>query len=165
MENYLNSLQQLINQCNWPACLVLSLTLPDICANHATNYQGGSQARYSQWFKEYTLHNYRHEIGADHEVHIFLSGDDFYALRCSLLHEGGTSISHQRARDVLDDFEFVTPPLSGGSRHNNQSNNKLQLQIDIFSQEILDACTNWWSGLSLSQQNSINSKLLTIHQI
>jgi hypothetical protein len=165
MENYLNSLQQLIVQCNWPACLIISLTLPDICAKHITRYQGGSQARYSQWFNEYMLHNYKHEIGADHEVHVFLSGDDCYALRCSLLHEGSTSISHQSARDVLDDFEFVTPPVRGGSIHNNQFNTKLQLQIDVFSKEILDACTKWWSELSPSQQNSINSKLLTIRQI
>lgn len=73
---------------------------------------------------------------------MFLSPSDCYALRCALLHEGRAEITEQRAREALDRFHFIEPPKSG-MVHCNQSDNVLQLQVDIFCQDIINALRAW----------------------
>lgn len=161
MDKFIHSLKLAIEAKNWHAALIIALTLPDICSKHHTN-KGGSEARYTAWFNEFLLDKYTSYIGSAREKHVFLSGSDCYALRCALLHEGGDIITKQRAREALDNFYFVTPPRSG-LVHMNQSNRTLQLQIDIFSQDVLTACQQWWDGMNQKQQNEINDKLVTVH--
>lgn len=55
--------------------------------------------------------------------------------------------SHQRARKVLDRFQFVAPPPSG-MIHCNRSGSKLQLQVDIFCRDICDGIKDWISSIS-----------------
>lgn len=163
MNDFINSLEQLINQCNWYAALVLALTLPDICAKHSSATSTGSQARYAAWFNQYVAPNYTYNTGVDRIPHIFLNGNDCYALRCSLLHEGGSVTGHQQAHDILDNFQFVSPPVGGGTIHCNQSDSVLQLQIDIFSLDMLNACKQWWSEQTDEEKVEISSKLLTVY--
>jgi hypothetical protein len=49
----------------------------------------------------------------------------------------------QRARKALHDFHFITPPGNGSVIHNNQSNNTLQLQVDIFAFDVAIAVDDW----------------------
>ena len=85
---------------------------------------------------------YSSHIGPSYTLHVFLSPSDCYALRCALLHEGREEITEQCARDALDRFHFIEPPKSG-SIHCNQIDNILQLQIDIFCQDIVNALKSW----------------------
>jgi len=162
MEKFIAALRQTIQDQNWHATLVVALTLPDICGRHAFPAITGGQERYTKWFDQYLSRNYVSRGGADGIQHIFLSGRDCYALRCSLLHEGTSAISHQRARVALNNFHFITPP-KGGRIHLNQIDNKLQLQIDIFGEEVASACEKWWSSLSNSEQEGIDAQLLQIY--
>ena len=162
MDKFIESLKLAIESENWYATLIIALTLPDICSKYHTN-QGKSEARYTTWFNEFLLEKYTSHVGPNHEKHIFLSGSDCYALRCALVHEGSDTIAKQKAWKALDNFHFVVPP-SSGLVHMNQSDNTLQLQIDIFSNDVLDACENWWNSLGSPQQAEVNKKLLIVHQ-
>jgi hypothetical protein len=81
-------------------------------------------------------------VGA-RKPHVFLHGEDTYALRCAVLHEGVDDIDNQRAREALGSFLFVEPPAGRSSIHCNQSNGVLQLQVDIFCGDICDGVDKW----------------------
>jgi hypothetical protein len=89
------------------------------------------------------LPKYSARVGAESTPHVFLSPSDCYALRCALLHEGREEITEQRAREVLDRFHFIEPPPSG-QIHCNQINNVLQLQVDIFCNDVLSGLREWF---------------------
>jgi len=151
MEHLINSVKQSIENKNWYGALTLVLILPDIAGKiEHPNY--GSGKRYADWFDKYILDNYKANIGPDGIEHIFLSGNDCYALRCAYLHEGKSDIVKQRARDVLDDFEFLIPPLNNWKVHKNQANNKLQLQVNIFCQDIINGIEDWRKDISSDEE-------------
>src|SRR5687768_8735608 len=97
MDKLIDSVELAIATENWYAALMTAITLPDI-AGKIEFPNAHSQKRYADWFERYMRDKYK-----------FLSGDDCYALRCSLLHEGVSRISHQRAKEILDDFQFNIP--------------------------------------------------------
>ena len=55
-------------------------------------------------------------------------------------------ILHQRARQALDRFHFVQPPV-GGLIHCNQFDEVLQLQVDIFCEDVCKATDLWLSDV------------------
>ncbi|WP_169801568.1 hypothetical protein [Hydrogenophaga palleronii] len=85
---------------------------------------------------------YTRLIGPHREKHVFLCAEDFYALRCSYLHEG-SDVLEQRARKALNDFHFISPMKDGSLIHMNQSNGTLQLQADIFAMDVAEAVDAW----------------------
>lgn len=165
MENFIAATRQAIQQQNWHATLMLALTLPDICSRYAYPTITGSQERYITWFDQYLLKSYVHPVGPDRQAITFLSGRDCYALRCSLLHEGGSDITQQRAREVLDNFYFLIPPPVARVHLNRISGTKLQLQIDIFGEEVASACDEWWASLDERDRENINQDMLRVQSI
>lgn len=167
MENLINSIKQSLENRNWYAALTLALTLPDIAGKIEYPTQRSSRNRYCEWFDNYILDYYTAKVGPEKIEIIFLSGRDCYALRCAYLHEGNSEITGQSARDVLDDFQFVAP-LEKNSivLHNNRIHDKLQLQVDIFCNDIINGINNWVAtnsddGRKLEQLNNY----LTIYEI
>lgn len=71
-----------------------------------------------------------------------MSGADCYALRCALLHEGSDSILRQYAREALERFAFVAPS-PGREIHCNQLGTALQLQVDIFCEDVCKGVDRW----------------------
>ncbi|WP_420957575.1 hypothetical protein [Burkholderia gladioli] len=161
MERFTTAVREAIAQRNWYSSLAMALTLPDVCANLETPDQG-SRARYVRWFEEWVQDKYTSHFGLDRTI--FLSGNDCYALRCSYLHEGAGDIQGQRAREALDRFHFITPPPGGSIVHNNRINAALQLQVDIFANDIADSVDAWSSSVKENPdiQTRIGS-LLIIH--
>ena len=135
MESFVKALELSLISKNWYSVLFLCLTLPDICGK--VDYpDAGSKQRTINWFKKYIEPSYTiTSCGSDR---VFLSGADFYALRCALLHEGQDDISTQRAREVLEKFKFVQPLHQGIHIHNNMLNNTLQLQVDQLGKDVLN---------------------------
>ncbi|HEX7109283.1 MAG TPA: hypothetical protein VF224_08585, partial [Aestuariivirga sp.] len=112
---------------------------------------------------KWLLPKYTACVGPNRTKHVFLFGEDCYALRCSYLHQGKDDIGAQRARKVLDSFHFITPPTNG-IVHNNQSNNKLQLQVDIFCRDIIAAVDTWVASVESSKEiRDKIASLLIIH--
>jgi hypothetical protein len=141
MRHLVIAVERAIADGNHHAALALALTLPDICGriDDASAKVGD---RYSAWFNRYMAHCYVHHVGPLHIRHEFLTGADFYALRCAVLHEGRDQITEQRARKVLERFMFVVPP-PGAEVHNTQYGAMLQLQVDVFCRQLLSGVEQW----------------------
>ena len=151
MNDLVSSTRSAISQKNWYAALTLALTLPDICG-YIEDPTKSSGARYSDWFTSYVASRY--SSGG----HQFLSGGDCYALRCAFLHQGEVDISAQRARQALDSFHFIAPPGRGCVFHMNQSDGKLQLQVDLFAEDICRGVDSW---LSAKASDPVSSQRLS----
>jgi len=131
---------------NWYAALFMALVIPDISgALEHPNEKSG--VRYINWYNKYMLPKYSSVMGPLQELHVFLSGDDCYALRCSLLHEGTADIEKQRNSKILESVHFNEPSDKGGMLHCNQSKNVLQLQVDIFCNDFIGGAHQWLSDV------------------
>src|SRR5687768_14320942 len=145
MQALLDSVRQAIADRNWYAALTLTLTLPDICGKVDTP-ELGSNKRYAAWFDNYVGPTYKTQFAHEPTPHIFLSGNDCYALRCSFLHEGTSDITAQRAREALEHFIFLAPK-EVGSMHICQTGNKLILEVDKFCADILAGIQKWFNDI------------------
>jgi hypothetical protein len=161
MIRFTQAIEKSLNEENWYSALTLAIALPDICANVCSPNEG-SQRRYVKWYNQYMLPKYTFCVGPDQEEHVFLQGDDCYALRCALLHEGTHDISEQRAQQAIDNFNFVVPP-KGWTVHNNKSGKALQLQVDVFCRDICSSVNQWLTDKSFS--NGEFDTFLTITDI
>ena len=138
MRQFIAAVNKALENENWYAALFISLTLPDICGKVQYHCLNSSEKRYVQWFNKYLSNKYTHGVGPDRQKHVFLSGEDCYALRCSLLHEGADVISHQRCRKVLDSFLFLTTG-SHCNYCNVNGHTFLQLNVSNFCKDICDS--------------------------
>jgi uncharacterized protein YfbU (UPF0304 family) len=163
MKELINAVQISLQTKNWHAALFVALALPDICSKLECPNSKKSQGRYITWFNRYLSDKYIHEVGADHQRHVFLTGEDCYALRCAYLHEGSDEITEQTCQQVLNNFKFTTD-LSHLNYINNGDNKTLQLQVETFCKEICTAVGQWLRDVSTNNevQNRI-SKMLKIH--
>lgn len=164
MEHLTNAVRQAVDQRNWYAALGLALTFPDICGL-VEGTQRDSRKRYIRWCNEYLTPQYTHQIGADRQEHVFLSGKDCYALRCAVLHEGSDEIINQAAQEALESFRFVAPTL-GFYIHNNQEDAQLQLQVDVFCLDICRGVERWMEAMK--QKGDAQSRLgalMKVHPI
>jgi len=156
MERFLNSIKNSLENKNWYSALALALSVPDICAKISYPAEKSSKKRYIAWYNSYMIDKYTSYIGANKEKHVFLCGEDCYALRCSFLHEGRDNIEKQKAQEALDKFHF-TIPKHGFTIHNNQINKVLQLQIDVFCNDICESVRLWnkEEGVNKEYQNTL----------
>lgn len=165
MSNFTNAVKDSLKQENWYSALTLALTLPDICGKLENPNQSSSK-RYVNWFDTYLKKKY--SIDAWGEEHIFISGKDAYALRCSYLHGGEGEISSQRIKTLLEEFVFLAPKFVNGEytgSHCNQFNNILQLRVDLFCLDICNAVEEWVSNNCEKQRiQKIAHNMLEIHE-
>ena len=146
IDRYLDSIIRSLESKNWYAALFIALAIPDICgALEHPNEKSG--VRYVNWYNKYMLTKYSSTLGPLQELHVFLSGDDCYALRCSLLHEGTGDIEKQKISKILESVRFNEPSDKGGMLHRNQFKNVLQLQVDIFCNDFISAAHQWLSDV------------------
>ncbi|AIF51988.1 hypothetical protein [Pelosinus sp. UFO1] len=160
---FVDAVRKSINEQNWYAALALALALPDMCSKLESPNLLNTGMRYKNWYNKYMLLKYTRKIGANETTHVFLNADDFYALRCSYLHQGSQDITGQKARKILEDFNFVAPH-GRGTIHLNKLNNTLQLQVDIFCEDICVAIERWINDV-LDNNDKIKERaelLLTI---
>ena len=163
MNELIAAVRRAVDTENWYAALFLTLALPDICS-WMESPQKGTRERYEDWFNRYMLATYSSDIGADRRLHVFLSGADCYALRCCLLHEGGEDISHQRAREALKRFQF-TAPDPRVMAHRNQVGDMLQLQVDIFCEEMCAGVERWAKDKDVDSAPEVKARLATLLRI
>jgi hypothetical protein len=129
-----------LQQENWYAALTLALTLPDICSN-LEEPSHRSRQRYTRWFDTHVGPKYSFDRGWDRGVHVILSGNDCYALRCAMLHSGTDDTTEHAAREAVDLFQFLAP--LGPLIHGNSHGRTLQLQVDVFCLDICEAADQW----------------------
>lgn len=160
MDQFLTSIQKSIAERNWHAALYMCLTLPDVCSRLESEDDKTNGMRYAAWFNRYMGHLYTRSLSG--ETVKFMSGDDCYVLRCSMLHEGISEVSHQRKKGVLDRFFFSVMPqhciLVDG--------NVLQLNVAIFCGEIASAVKTWQSEFLLNHTDKRHKldDLVVVHE-
>ncbi|MFH0828634.1 MAG: hypothetical protein V1907_00415 [Candidatus Kerfeldbacteria bacterium] len=132
MDRFTDAIRKSISDQNWFAALFLSLCMPDICGSLETpDEQVGP--RYKRWFGANLATSYSS----------MFSAEDCYSFRCSCLHQGLDThqrMSHER-------IHFITPPPRGNVVHCNMFNNVLQLQIDIFCEDVAMAVDSWYEAV------------------
>lgn len=157
MQHFVDAARLASEQKNWYAALSLALTLPDICGRIAYPALGkASEKRVVSWFHTYLAPSYPMQ---------FMTGGDFYALRCAYLHQGEFSLVGQSAKKVLDRFHLTTP--GAGIIHCNllirqdaqgkRSDPTLQLSVDRFCEEICQAVEHWLADVA--QDARVQSEL------
>lgn len=150
MHRFTDSIRKALNCGDWYGALTTALILPDICGRLETPNEHSS-TRYQRWFDQWIKESYTDEVCG--VKHVFLRGSDCYALRCSLLHEGGDNIANQKAREILNDFIFVVPP-PGSIFHKVQlGESTLALQVSIFCKDIAAAVDKWFEEVALSNDD------------
>ena len=171
MNQLIESLERALNCRNWYAALFIALSLPDICVS-ATQPRT-SRKGYAEWFDAYVQPKYSIQPPTRMPTR-FLSGNDCYAFRCAFLHEGMGNITGQSARESLNSFIFVAPMPNGLCLHNNMKimlsadgseMRILQLQVDLFSKEIIAGVEDWREGLTEQQLDKFERGLLRIQQL
>ncbi|WP_448328843.1 hypothetical protein [Sulfitobacter sp. M13] len=155
MDSFTSAVDAALASKNWYAALALTLVLPDICGR-LENPDLGSGERYAGWFQIWVEPAYTAHVGAANKKHVFLSGADCYALRCSLLHQGEVDISQQRAREALDNFHFLAP-RDGSFIHCNQRGGQLILQVDQFCRDVCTGVEKW--SESVAQVDEVQNRL------
>ena len=158
IDRYLDSIIKSLESKNWYAALFIALAIPDICGA-LEHPDTSSSVRYVSWYDKYMLPKYSSTMGALHEPHVFLSGDDCYALRCSLLHEGTGDVEKQKISKILKSVRFNEPP-DKGMMHRTQLKNVLQLQVDAFCNDIIDATHQWLSDVQGDASIQARTQLL-----
>ncbi|MNM07797.1 hypothetical protein D3C81_178520 [compost metagenome] len=163
MERFTNSLRSSVDHEDWYVALAAALALPDICGALITP-KAGNRARYTAWFDAWMAHHYTFNLPGI-GVHCMLSGDECYQLRCSYLHAGQDDIAGRGARKILDRFKFVEP-IPGSYIHGNQNGATLQLQVDVFCYEMLNAVDNWARNVAEDAEIQARMReLLKIHKL
>jgi hypothetical protein len=142
MDHLVAAVRQAVADNNPYAALTLALTLPDVCGSLQAP-DDGSRKRYVAWWDQYLLPTYTLRIGPAQTTHVFLNGDDCYALRCAVLHQGSDDITEQRARQVISRFRFVEPGINDTIYHRNTIDDVLNLDVYFFCEELCQGVEAW----------------------
>lgn len=112
-------------------------------------------------FEEYNIkYNEAFVKSVDDEDYVFLNGYEAFKLRCSILHDGK---SRTRGKEVTN-FEFVIPKKDFMVHCNMIEKQTLQLQIDIFCNQMADAVDKWHESKKEDKEIIIRiESLLKIH--
>lgn len=138
----ISSVRDSVRSGNWYAALAGALALPDIAAK--LDGRPGNSQRFVSWFDDYLLPKYTTSIPNLPVPHVFLSGEDCYALRCAFLHGGDFDITSERIRDVLNRFVFVAPPANRRAhRIQGDGGSTLLLQVNLFCEDVCVATEEW----------------------
>ncbi len=161
MQDLVNAVKASLKDKNWYGALFIALALPDICGKMDGKISG-SQARYVVWFDKYLKKEYTRQVDPDYREIVFLSGEDCYALRCAMLHEGSDEVSGQRCRDVLNKIKFTTD-MSHLNRIDAGDHCTLQLQVFEFCEEILNGVAQWL--IDVLPDQGVQEKMLQMVKI
>ena len=114
------------------AALFPALSLPDICGALEASDGIATRPRYADWFDRHVASKYKG----------FLTGQDCYYFRCSLLHQ----TSAQPGRGKYSRILFVEPGTTSNVFHNNIMHDALNIDVQIFCEDIVSAVEVWLPG-------------------
>src|ERR1035437_5070238 len=95
MKRFTDAGRRALKDGNNYAALCLALMLPDICASLEDPGPNKSQARYVRWFRKWVEPKYT-SVTSDRRV--WISAEDCYQLRCSLIHSGSVDIDPNKRK-------------------------------------------------------------------
>ncbi len=142
MQELLEQIKKGLDEDLYYLSLFSVLALPDLCGAMDSNDGRASEKKFIKWFDEYVAPKYSG----------FVSGNDCYYFRCSLLHQG----SSQHPKNTYDRVIFIEPSKTTNTFHNNVINNALNIDLKIFCNDIVEGVEKWLKkneDADLYQQN------------
>lgn len=94
-----------------------------------------------------------------YEQRCFFPADDFYGLRCAILHDG---THHQTLKGgrTFDTYAIIAPPPAGFRHLNLGGDGTLQLQVDVLCREICQAARRWDAEIGVHHATVKHDRLL-----
>jgi hypothetical protein len=142
MRDILDQIRLSLNNNLYYCALFVALSMPDICgAMESPDGQTDNQ-KYIKWFDVYVGSKYIN----------FLSGEDCYYFRCSLLHQARSQHPKSNYARVI----FVEPSVTTNIFHCNILNDALNLDVRIFCEDIITGVQEWllkFEGTPIFSQN------------
>ncbi|MEI8014212.1 MAG: hypothetical protein WCH20_05170 [Nitrospira sp.] len=139
---YLDEIERCVqSKCYW-ALLHIVLVLPDVCAAMETDDGTTGGKEYRGWCERYL---------ADHSI----SAEDWYQMRCIILHQGRTIDAKQKSQYAA--FAFSQPGVGIVHRCINQTPQGKVLQLDVreMAGELRIAMNKWFEVLSKNDEPQI----------
>lgn len=129
MQRFVSAIRKSVQDQNWLAAVFVALNMPDICSAVQNPYERKIGKRYRQWFDRYLKNKYK--VGLTE-----FTAEDCYQFRCKCLHQGILM------RDNGEKFN-LTPPIPNWHIHLNKQEGVIQIQIDIFCEDMCQAVEKW----------------------
>ena len=108
MEHLVRGVRDAVSKESWYAAVALALTLPDTCGAIEDPGPGKSKRRSTAWFDANAAEHFRSAAGEQ-----FLTGAEYYLLRCAFLHEGDFDVApDERATSILSVLNRVQLTVS-----------------------------------------------------
>jgi len=165
MDRFTKSIRKALQDQNWFSAIFLALALPGICSaleDPPTRRRGEVSKRYKAWFNRYLKKKYDpdslfdlmsatnpesiEKMDPDSVARLMemppnqecvFTAEDCYRFRCKCLHQGLIE------RPDGENFIFITPPPNKNVVHGNSINGRLQLQVDVFCEDMCIAVEQW----------------------
>ncbi len=141
MHDFLLQIQKAIDSHSYYLALYVSLTLPDICAAMQSENGQTKGRKYINWFNCYVAGKYM--VAGKPS----LDGAICYSYRCALLHQGRAQHQDLGYSRIL----FVEPGCTTNVFHNNILNDALNIDVQIFCNDIIEGANNWILEMEESQ--------------
>jgi len=145
MERFTRAGRNAVEAENWYGALTIALMIPDICGSLEDPGLGKVAKRYIKWAKEWLQPEF---VGGppDHKQ-VYLSAENIFQARNSLLHSGSAEIEPSKRKD-LDRFEFFSdgPHLCmfSGCYHNGKKQpDFLQVNVGLFCETVYKQAEAW----------------------
>jgi len=126
--------------------LIASLILPDIYGAIDSSSGTASRKKYTDWFNKYVAPAYSTHLGQ------FLTGEDCYRFRCSLLHQG----SSQHRQSTYARYIFVEPSATNVFMHCNIINDALNLDLKTFCKDVIAGTEKWLAEVEGTERYQAN---------
>ncbi|AEG15639.1 hypothetical protein Desku_2093 [Desulfofundulus kuznetsovii DSM 6115] len=128
MKDLLDQIESALDANLYFLALAGSLLIPDICGAAGSKNGRSSREKYINWFAKYASN-----------ICPFLSGEDCWRFRCSLLHQGSSQDERSSYCRVL----FIEPTATTNVFHCNVLNDALNIDIRIFCLGMVAAARRW----------------------
>ncbi|PIP17784.1 MAG: hypothetical protein COX43_02405 [Parcubacteria group bacterium CG23_combo_of_CG06-09_8_20_14_all_35_9] len=129
MRDFLTQIKNGLDANLYLLSLFSALAIPDLCGAMSSENGEANPEKYKTWFDKYVAPKYNG----------FLSGNDCYFFRCSLLHQGSSQHPNNTYKRVL----FVEPSTTTNVFHNNIMNDALNIDVRIFCNDITEGAEKW----------------------
>jgi hypothetical protein len=129
MEVVLHEIEYALEREMFYLAIVMSLTLPDICAALGSKNGKSSGDKYKEWYRDNLAHKYPN-----------LTDGDCWNLRCGVVHQGRCGHPDMQYARVI----FTVPNAQNNVFHNNILNDALNLDAIRFCRDIIQSVRDWY---------------------
>jgi hypothetical protein len=156
MLDILTQIEQAKNAGLYYVALFSALSVPDIAGALDSPNGVANGQRYADWFDRHVGPKYLAQGTPT------LCGMDCYYFRCSMLHQGTAQLQNPKAQ--FSRVFFVQPGHQWLRMHNNVTHGALNIDLNTFCQDIIDAGRAWHALASTTNLYLVNAaKCVTLH--